>query len=112
MPVFMIFVGLILLVAAIRGTQKDLFEVLRDDFTGSGNYFVWVVAVGVIVAFGYIEKLRPISNAFLTLVVVVIFLANKGLIPSFFAQVKEGTQGTVHTSFGDASIKSIEGLFK
>lgn len=91
MPLFLIIVGLILLVASIRGTQQDLFDTLKSDFTGDGNFIFWVLALGIISALGSVKAIRPITQGFLALVIVVIFLVNRGLIPSFIEQVKRGT---------------------
>lgn len=106
MPLFMIFAGVILVIAAIRGKQKDLFDLLKDDFTGSGNYFVWVIAVGFLVALGYIDKLKPVSNAFLTLVILVIILSNsrdgRNIFASFFDQIRDGTKSGGQTNIGDS----------
>jgi len=88
-------VGLILMVAGIKGTHKDLFAVLKDDFTGSGNFFVWVLACIIVVSVGYIEKVRPVSDAFLTLIILVIILYNgqHGLFQNFVDQIRDGTRG-------------------
>jgi hypothetical protein len=90
MPFLLFFVGLLLLVAAVRGKTDDLFEVAKDDFTGAGNYFVWVLAVALIVAVGSIDKVKPISNAFLWLVVIVILISNRGLLPQFVREIEKG----------------------
>jgi hypothetical protein len=93
MPLFLIVVGLVLLVASIRGTQKELFDTLKSDFTGSNNFVFWVLALGIISALGTIKTIRPVTQGFLALVILVIFLVNRGLIPSFIDQVKRGTSG-------------------
>lgn len=77
MPFALIIVGLVLLVAAIRGTTSGpdgLFELVKGDFQGEGNFVYWVVSILIIGSIGYIPRLRPLSVAFLTLVIVVLFL--------------------------------------
>lgn len=95
MPFALIFIGLVLLVAAVRGNQKELFELLKEDFTGSDNFFVWVLAIIILVAIGNVDRLRPISNAFLGLVILVILVGNgkRGLFDNFISQVRAGTGG-------------------
>lgn len=93
MPVALILMGIILLVSALKGTQRDLFALLKDDFSGSNNFFVWVLAFVFIIAVGYAKPLRPLSNAFLGLIILVLLVQNKGFFPSFLAQVKAGTSG-------------------
>lgn len=95
MPFFLLFVGIIFMVTAIRGTQGELFTLLKDDFAGTNNFFVWVMAIVIIVLAGNIKAFKPVSDAFLGLVILVIIVANYGrgkdLIGSFLDQVKAGT---------------------
>jgi len=95
MPFALIFIGLILMIAAIRGKEKDLFSTLKNDFTGDKNFFVWIMAIFFLVGLGNVEKFRPISNAFLVLIVLVIIIGNgrKGLFENFVKQLKDGTRG-------------------
>ena len=89
-----LFFGLILIVAAIRGKHDDLFKLLKDDFSGSDNFFVWLLAIVFLVALGNVERLRPVTDAFLGLIIVVIILANgrNGLFNKFISEMKAGTQ--------------------
>lgn len=75
MPFAMLIIGIVLLVAAVRSTQDDLFKLVKGDFIGQGNFVFWVVSILIIGAVGYIPKLRPISQGFLALVILVLFLA-------------------------------------
>jgi len=96
MPFFLLIIGAIFLIAAIRGNQGDLFDLLKDDFSGKDNFILWVMAIVIIVAVGNIKAIRPVSDAFLGLVILVIVVANykKGgnLFNSFLQQVKDGTK--------------------
>jgi hypothetical protein len=74
MPFALLIVGVFLLVASIRDSQDTLFALLKSDFTGQNNFFYWFIAILVIGAVGYIKPLKPLSNAFLVLVVLVLFL--------------------------------------
>lgn len=85
MPFVLIAIGAMLAVAGVRGTQAELFDLLKGDFTGTPNYISWMVAIMVIGALGYINAIRPISNAFLVLVILVLFISNRG----FFAQFNQ-----------------------
>jgi len=66
--------GIVLLVAAVRNTQNDLFGLLRNDFTGPGNFIFWFLAILIIGALGYVPKLKGFSVAFLSLLIIVLFL--------------------------------------
>lgn len=75
MPFALIIIALILVIVGLRGTQSDLYCLLRSDFTGQGNFLYWLAAVLLIGMIGYIDKLRPVSDAFIVLMIVSLFLA-------------------------------------
>lgn len=93
MPFAFFLVAIVLITAAIRGKHKELFDLLRDDFTGDRNFFAFILAIGLLAAIGSVEKLKPISNAFLVLVVLAVVLANgrNNLFANMAQQIKEGT---------------------
>jgi hypothetical protein len=99
MPFALLFVGIILLVAGLRGQIGNLTSLIKSDFTGSGNYFYWILAILVVGSIGYVKKLQPISDAFLTLVMVVLFLSNKG----FFSQFMNGLTATTTCNTTDST---------
>ena len=114
----LLIIGAILLVSAARGTTDGpdgLFTLLRGDFTGQGNFIYWFVAILLIGMLGYIPKVKPISVAFLALVVLVLFLSRGD--PSkagggFFEKFTQGlakttTQNDVSTSTAQAAAASI-----
>jgi len=95
-----IIVGVVFVVAGVRGTQKELWAQLQNDFSPNGepqksdptkhSFLPWFSAILVIGALGYIEDLKPVSRAFLVLVIIVLFLSNNG----FFAQLQKIEQGS------------------
>lgn len=92
MPLALIAIAVVLITAAIRGTQGDLAALLKKDFTGPGNFLYWILALGSVGALGYIKEFRPVANAFLFLLLVVFILAaNKGgkdFFSSLLSQVR------------------------
>lgn len=74
MPFALLIIGIALLVSAVRGTQGDLFNLVKGDFTGPNNFIYWTIAILFIGSVGYIPKLKPLSVGFLTLVVLVLVL--------------------------------------
>lgn len=102
MPLILIAVGAALVIAAIRGTLQGstsspgLLDLLYSDFVGPGNFFAWIAAIGLVGVVGYAKPLRPVSDAFIFLIIVVFILAaNKGgkdFFSSFNAQLVTGTQ--------------------
>ena len=94
-------IGIVLLVAAVRGQTSALFALVQSDFTGQDNFVYWLAAILIIGAFGYIPKARPISTALLGLVVVVLFLKNGGTTGTaggFFANLTSGLATTTATA--------------
>lgn len=76
MPFLFLIVGAVMIVSAVKGTNTQLLALLKADFTGKGNFLYWTLSILVIGALGYIEDLKPISRAFLVLVLVGLFIAN------------------------------------
>lgn len=89
MGIVLIAVGLALLISAVRGTLLNvpgatggqagpgLLTLFYDDFVGPGNMFVWLLALGLVGAVGYVKPLRPVSDAFLVLIIVVLIVSAK-----------------------------------
>jgi hypothetical protein len=88
-------IGLIVIVAAFRKKHVELWELVKSDMTGEGNFVYWVMAIVFLVVLGSIKKIEPIADAFLGLVILVIVLSayknNQNLMQSFLDQVKRGT---------------------
>jgi predicted lipid-binding transport protein (Tim44 family) len=87
MPFVLIFVGLLLVIAGVRQQEGQLLSLFQADFTGngslSGSYFGWLIAIGVLGGLGYIKAIRPLANAFMALVILILFLSNKGFFSQF-----------------------------
>ena len=90
-----ILVGALFLIAAWKKKHSELFDLLKDDFTGEGNFIYWVLAIIALIALGTFRPIRPITDGFLGLVVLVIIIApyrnGRDLFSEFRSQVKEGT---------------------
>lgn len=88
MPFVLIVAGAILLIAAVRNTQQSLFYLLAKDFTGPDNFIFWFLSIVVIGAVGYIPKMKPISDGFLILVILTLFLKKgTGFFDQFNKQI-------------------------
>lgn len=85
MPFVIVAIGLVLLAAAYQGRQQELFSLIKQDFTGTPNFLTWIFVIGAIGALGYIPGLKPVSTAFLVLVIIVLFLSNGGFFQQFFS---------------------------
>jgi hypothetical protein len=92
MPFAFAIIGLVLVVAGVRGSSADLLKLFAGDFTGDNNFIYWALSVAIIGGLGYIDELRPISRAFLVLIIVVLILAED----------KNAQAGGFFTKFQDA----------
>jgi len=93
MPYALLLIGAVMLVAGLRGTHKDLWELVKGDFTDQGGFITWVAAIAVVGGMGYIPKLRPLSIAFMTLLLLVLVLSNGGVFAKLQAFIQSGAGG-------------------
>jgi hypothetical protein len=98
MPLALILLGVLFLTAAVRGNKCNgqqcsdlLFSTLKDDFTGPDNFIYWGLALFIIGAAGYYKPFKPLSNAFLGLVILVLFISNRGFFNKFMEQISSTT---------------------
>lgn len=94
MPYVLILMGAVLLVAGIRGTYADLWALVKGDFTGTNSFLAWVAAIAVIGGIGYIPKLKPLSIALLTLLLLVIVISRKGVFDKLQQYITAGIPAT------------------
>jgi hypothetical protein len=74
MPFALLFIGILLIVVSIRNTEQAFLALLVGDFSGTGNFFYWVLAIIVVGAVGYIPKAKPVSDALMVLILLALVL--------------------------------------
>lgn len=79
-------IGILLIVAGIRGEAAKVGEILKDDFTRQPSFLAWIVAVWLIGMLATFKTTRPIGQGFYALLIVVLLLANKGFFTEFKKQ--------------------------
>ena len=106
-------IGAVLIVAAIRNSQADLFTALGQDVP---PFVVWAAAIFAIGAVGYIPGLKPASRGLLALVILVIVLTNYQAILSGFqsawqspAKVGSGAASAGASALGSGNPGAILG---
>lgn len=97
MALALLFAGAVLLAAAVRSKQGDLFTLLKGDLTGANNFVFWIVALVIIGSIGFIPRLKPLSVALLALVLISIFL-RKGT--GFFSGLTTAVNSTTGSTGG------------
>lgn len=85
MPFVILIAGIVLVVAAARDKQSDLFALMKSDFTGKGSFMPWIASLLLIGGLGYVKPIKPVTDAFILLLIIVLFLSNGG----FFAKLNQ-----------------------
>lgn len=91
-------IGVLLFMAAYQNNVAALGTQVSSDLTGSGGFLIWVVALFIVGALGYIQPLRTVSRIFLALILVVIFLSNKGIFTTLSQVVGASENASEDTS--------------
>lgn len=107
MPFALGIAGIVLIITGVRGTvtgtNPSLTTLLESEFTGSGNYIYWLIAILVLGSIGYVKKLQGISTAFMSLVCVVLFIGIWKKNNSVFSQAISGLTNSSPASVSLAS---------
>lgn len=90
MPFALVIIGLLMIITGINDTYSQFGAQLGKDFSGSKSFLVWVLALGVVGALGYIKDLRQFSHYFMALILISMILANKGVFGQLQAALKAG----------------------
>lgn len=104
--------GIVLVVAAIRGTEGALFQALGTDVPGFAIWAAAIIAIGVV---GFIPGLRAVSRGLLALVIFVLILKNyAGILGGFQnawqGAAAQGQAGEAAASGSNSSSGSAGGL--
>ena len=79
-----------MIITGVKGTYAQFGSQVASDFTGSQPFTYWVFAIIAVGALGYIDSLRTVSRLFLTLIIVVMVIANKGFFANLTDALKQG----------------------
>lgn len=99
MGLVLLLVGLLMVITGGRGTYAQFGTLVASEFTGpiipskgtpSTNFTTWLLAIGMIGSLGYISALQTISRLFMVLILLAIFLGQKGFFAQFSAALKAG----------------------
>lgn len=113
MPLIMLTAGALGILLALRGDPQGLGAQFANDAQGSSGFATFALAFFVIGAIGFIPGARPVSWAFIGLMVVAIVLGSRGeLFTKAGEQWREivGAQSTTGASSVDDLRDQIEAL--
>lgn len=86
MPFVFVVIGILFIVVAVRGTQAQMFALLKSEFVGQKSFIPWAAAIFILGAIGYAKPIRPIADAGIGLIILVMILGTKGDIFATFNQ--------------------------
>jgi hypothetical protein len=75
MPFVLAFIGIIAVVVGVRGQSGAAGKLLASEFTGPNSFIKWFLAIMILGLIGYWDKAKPVSDASLGLLLVVMVLA-------------------------------------
>lgn len=104
MPFVVIAFGIVFIIAGVRGTQGALFTLLKNDLMGFAPWFASILVIG---GLGYIKPIKPITDAFMVLLIVVLFLSNGGFFAKLFGTATAAKSSTSLTSVSLPSLSSL-----
>jgi ABC-type transport system involved in cytochrome c biogenesis permease subunit len=84
MPIFLAIAGILLIVAGVKGREKEFLSQVTDDGKGFIVWFLLILIVGIV---GISKTWRPVSNAFLVLIVIAFILGSGNAIIAGFKQL-------------------------
>jgi len=111
MGLIAIFLGIVLIVAAVRNSQGALFTALQLDVP---KFVIWAAAIIAVGAIGAIPGLKPASRWLLALVVLVLIVNNyakltKGFSDAWQGANAQGAAGAANTSSGASATGAATG---
>lgn len=102
MPILFIGTGVIFILTGLNGDPAKLYALVKGDFAGQNNFIYWLLSIFTLGALGYIPALKNLSRVFVVLVVLVLFLDNKG----FFAQLQSFINSSQSSTASSSSASS------
>ena len=100
MPFALLFIGILLIVVGFQNTYKQFAAEVIKDFSGPGNFFYWMISIGLVGSLGYAESLKTFSRVFMALIIVAMILNNRGFFSKFSEAVETGSSTPVRAIGG------------
>lgn len=109
MPFALVIVGLLLIVTGAKDTYREFGTELVADFTGPGNFTYWLAAMGAVGAVGYYPPLKGFSRLFLGLILLAMFISNRGFFAKLTGALASGPETPVSEPVGKTTPAATSG---
>jgi hypothetical protein len=103
MIIVALLIGVVLVIAAIRGSQSTLFSALATDVPA---FVVWAAAIFAVGAIGFVPGLKTPSRLLLGLVIIVLIVNNYQAILAGVQNVSSSGAGVSSSSSSSNSTSS------
>lgn len=108
MALALFFIGLILVITGVKGTQGQLATLLASEFTGAGNFWAFIFGIFFLGALGYYPPLRNTSRMLIGLTLLVLILSNGGFWQNLVAAVNAPQKAAREVDSGAPAVKDFE----
>jgi hypothetical protein len=88
-------IGLAMIITGAQNTYSAFATELATDFAA---FIKWMLAIGAVGAIGYIPNLRSFSHYFMALILISMFLSNKGFFQQFTTAINAGPIAPANTT--------------
>lgn len=114
MPIGLVLIGMLVLIAAVRGKHAEFGKLVAADFTGSQNFWQWILALGIAGAAGYYKPLESYSRLFMILLLLALLLAkqNRGFFEQFVSAFNNIQRGEPNVKPKGYNVDNGDKLFK
>lgn len=107
MALALFFIGLILVITGVKGTQGQLASLLASEFTGAGNFWAFIFGIFFLGALGYYPPLRNTSRMLIGLTLLVLILSNGGFWQNLVAAVNNPIRADKAVDPGAPAVKDF-----
>jgi hypothetical protein len=79
MPLFLLFMGLLAIITAVKGNTADVAKQIQADFSGAGSFWYWIAAILILAVLGRALGVPNAAKMLIGLILAVYLLSQPGL---------------------------------
>lgn len=76
MPIGVFLAGLAMFISGMNDTQEEFMKLLGGDIIGEKSFVPWAASIALVGALGMYRPIRPVSDAFLGLILLQLALSS------------------------------------